>query len=62
MVERELAGLEDEMAILGSRRSAGPGPIRSMIDETERIVPQGRISERPGAELVMRRREYRFMR
>ena len=62
MFERGMVGLDDDMTIMVSRQSNDPDSIRSMINETGRLIPPNRLSEWPGKEFVIWHRENRFMR
>ncbi len=60
MFDRGLVGLADNLTILVSRQTNDPDAVRSMINETGRLIAPERLSERPGSEFVHWHRENCF--
>ena len=60
MFDRGLVGLADDLTILVSRQTNDPDAVRSMINETGRLIAPGRSSECPRSEFVHWHRENCF--
>lgn len=60
MFDRGLIGLSDDLSIMVSRQNNDPGAVRSMINETGRLLSPARLAERPRDEFVRWHRENTF--
>ena len=60
MFDRGLVGLTDDLIILVSRQTNDLDTVRSMINDTGRLIPPGRRSEFPRSEFVSWHRENCF--
>lgn len=60
MFDRGLVGLSDDLSILVSRQTNDPEAVRSMINETGRLIAPERLSECPRSEFVNWHRENCF--
>lgn len=60
MFDRGLVGLGDDLTILVSRQANDPDAVRSMINQTGKLIAPARVSERPRAEFVRWHRENCF--
>lgn len=60
MFDRGLVGLGDDLTILVSRQANDPDAVRSMINQTGKLITPARVSERPRAEFVRWHRENCF--
>ena len=60
MFDRGLVGLADDLTILVSRQTNDPETVRSMINDTGRLIPPRRHSENPWSEFVKWHRENCF--
>ena len=59
MFDRGLVGLSDDLDILVSRQANDPDAIRSMINDSGKLIAPGRLAERPRVEFVQwHRTEY----
>ena len=60
MFDRGLVGLGDDLTILVSRQANDPDAVRSMINQTGKLITPARLPERPRAEFVRWYRENCF--
>lgn len=60
MFDRGLVGFDDDMTVLVSRQTNDPDAVRSMINETGRLIAPQRLADRPRVEFVRWHRENYF--
>ena len=60
MFDRGLVGISDDLAILISRQSNDPDAVKSMINDSGRILAPRRLADQPRVEFLTWHRENRF--